>query len=152
MTALISALLFAELSSKIQRTGSTYIYAYIISGEFMAWYVGWNMFMQYGICASVQAQGFNSFFLGFLKANGLKDSIPVFLTDLYINEKKVYPLTLLFIFFCTFIVTQGTKKSDKANQIICLVKLAIVTLIVIIAFWNQDKKYFKEDPSVSTED
>jgi basic amino acid/polyamine antiporter, APA family len=47
--------MFAELSSKIQRTGSTYIYAYIISGEFMAWYIGWNMFMQYGIVASVMA-------------------------------------------------------------------------------------------------
>jgi APA family basic amino acid/polyamine antiporter len=47
--------MFAELSSKIQRRGSTYIYAYIIAGEFMAWYIGWNMFMQYGIGASVLA-------------------------------------------------------------------------------------------------
>ena len=63
---------------------------------------------------------------------------------------KVYPITLVFIFFCTFIVTQGTKKSDKANQIFCLAKLAIVTLIVIVGFLNLDNKYFIEDSSVST--
>jgi APA family basic amino acid/polyamine antiporter len=50
---MLSAMIFAELSSKIQRSGSSYIYAYIISGELMAWFIGWNVFMQYGICASV---------------------------------------------------------------------------------------------------
>ena len=81
----------------------------------MAWYVGWNMFMQYGICASVQAQAFNSFFLGFLDMNGLKDHIPVFFTELYVNGSKIYPLSLIFTFVCAFVVTLGTEKSDKTN-------------------------------------
>lgn len=82
----------------------------------------------------------------------MKDKIPVFLTDLYINDSKVYPLTLIFVFLCAFIVTQGTKKSDKANQIFCIAKLIIVGVIIILALFKIDRKNFIEEPQVTTEE
>lgn len=74
--------------------------------------------------------------------NGLKDYIPVFFTELYVNDSKIYPLSLIFTFICAFVVTLGTEKSDKTNQFICIAKLCIVCFIIIVGFTKFDSKYF----------
>ena len=51
---MLSTFMFAELSTKIPKSGSSYKYAYVIAGEIQAWTIGWNTFMQYGILAAVQ--------------------------------------------------------------------------------------------------
>jgi APA family basic amino acid/polyamine antiporter len=48
----ITALAYAELSNRIQKSGSSYIYTYIIYGEIMAFMIAWNMLQQYGISTS----------------------------------------------------------------------------------------------------
>ena len=35
--AFLTVIIFAEISSKVKKSGSIYIYAYIINGEFSAW-------------------------------------------------------------------------------------------------------------------
>lgn len=40
--AALTTLVYAELSSKVAKSGSSYIYAYILTGEFSAWLVSWN--------------------------------------------------------------------------------------------------------------
>lgn len=35
--AYLTVLIFAEISSKVKKSGSIYIYSYIITGEFSAW-------------------------------------------------------------------------------------------------------------------
>lgn len=55
LVILVSAFVYAELSTRIQKSGSSYIYAYIISGELVAFMVGWNMFMEFGMTTSAQS-------------------------------------------------------------------------------------------------
>lgn len=40
--ALLTALVFAEFSSIIPKSGSSYLYTYTTFGELPAWIVGWN--------------------------------------------------------------------------------------------------------------
>ena len=35
--AYLTVIIFAEISSKVKKSGSIYIYSYIITGEFSAW-------------------------------------------------------------------------------------------------------------------
>ena len=42
LIALLTALVYGELANKIKKSGSSYIYAYIITGEFTAYMVSWN--------------------------------------------------------------------------------------------------------------
>jgi amino acid transporter len=49
----LTALVYAEFSSKIRKAGSSFIYAYAITGEFSAWLIAWNMFARYGMAASI---------------------------------------------------------------------------------------------------
>jgi len=48
LTVLVSALVYAELSSRYPITGSAYSYTYTSFGEFLAWLVGWNLLLEYG--------------------------------------------------------------------------------------------------------
>ena len=46
--ALLTALVFAEFSAIIPKSGSSYIYTYSTFGELPAWIVGWNQNFRYG--------------------------------------------------------------------------------------------------------
>ena len=64
--ALITALMYAELSSRIPINGSAFSYTYVTFGELPAFLVGWNLNLRYGICASGLARGMAEYFNGLL--------------------------------------------------------------------------------------
>lgn len=140
---LLSAFVYAELATRIQKSGSSYIYTYIISGELIAFMVGWNMFMEFGATTSAQSQAFNSFLLGFLKQNGVDHYVPGWISDASIAGVKVYPISALFIFMCTFVITLGSKKSDTTNRIITAGKILMIVFLIIIAQMHQNPKNFE---------
>lgn len=53
MVALLTALVFAEFSAIIPKSGSSYVYTYSTFGELPAWIVGWNQNFRYGGTAAV---------------------------------------------------------------------------------------------------
>ena len=61
--ALITAFVFAEFSSIIPKSGSSYIYTYSTFGELPAWIVGWNQNLRYGGSAACLSRGFSKFFM-----------------------------------------------------------------------------------------
>ena len=44
---LFAGLCYAELASMIPQAGSAYTYTYATMGRFMAWFIGWNMVLEY---------------------------------------------------------------------------------------------------------
>lgn len=48
MCAMLTALVYAEFSAIIPKSGSSYLYTYTTFGEFPAWIVGWNQNLRYG--------------------------------------------------------------------------------------------------------
>lgn len=51
VVSLLTALIYAEFSSRMPFSGSGYIYIYSSLGEFPAWVVGWNMNLRFGVTA-----------------------------------------------------------------------------------------------------
>ena len=47
MGCLFAGLCYAEFASMIPESGSAYTYAYATMGRFMAWFIGWNMVLEY---------------------------------------------------------------------------------------------------------
>ena len=47
-----TALCYAEFATLIPMSGSSYSYAYATLGELVAWFIGWNMVLEYGVSAS----------------------------------------------------------------------------------------------------
>ena len=64
LVALSSGLMYAELSSRIPKSGSGFNYAYCTSGEIFAWLVGWNQTLRFLGSSSALSRGLVSYFNG----------------------------------------------------------------------------------------
>jgi len=56
------ALCYAEFASMVPVAGSAYTYAYATLGEFIAWVIGWDLVLEYGISAAPVASSFSGYF------------------------------------------------------------------------------------------
>src|SRR5579862_14821 len=55
------ALCYAEFASMVPVAGSAYTYAYATLGEFIAWVIGWDLILEYGISAAPVASSFSGY-------------------------------------------------------------------------------------------
>src|SRR4051795_12361461 len=62
ITCIFSALSYAELSSTIPVAGSAYTYSYATMGEVVAWIIGWDLILEYGISVAGVAVGWGQYF------------------------------------------------------------------------------------------
>src|SRR6185503_8151779 len=65
------AVCYAELAAMIPIAGSTYSYAYAAFGTFMAWFIGWDLLLEYLFAASTVAVGWAGYLDSFLGSLGL---------------------------------------------------------------------------------
>src|SRR5512135_3068878 len=61
-----AGLCYAEFASMVPVAGSAYTYAYATLGELMAWIIGWDLVLEYGMASSTVAYGWSKYFLHFL--------------------------------------------------------------------------------------
>ena len=54
-----AGLCYAEFSSMVPVSGSAYAYSYATLGEFVAWFVGWNLVLEYLFAAATVAVGWS---------------------------------------------------------------------------------------------
>src|SRR4051812_1220645 len=68
VTCAFSALSYAEMASTIPISGSAYTYAYATLGELLAWIIGWDLILEYGISISAVAVGWGGYLSDLLNA------------------------------------------------------------------------------------
>ena len=61
VTCAFSALSYAELASTIPVAGSAYTYAYATMGELVAWIIGWDLILEYGVSVAAVAVGWGEY-------------------------------------------------------------------------------------------
>ena len=61
LTCLFAALCYAELASSIPVSGSAYTYAYATLGELVAWIIGWDLILEYGVSVAAIAVGWGAY-------------------------------------------------------------------------------------------
>src|SRR5215469_16639811 len=71
ISCFFAGLCYAEFASMIPESGSSYTYAYATMGRFMAWFIGWNMVLEYLISASAVAAGWSGYFVSLLNDFGI---------------------------------------------------------------------------------
>ncbi|HUJ04446.1 MAG TPA: amino acid permease [Rhizomicrobium sp.] len=136
---LFAGLCYAEFASMIPESGSSYTYAYATMGRFMAWFIGWNMVLEYLVSASTVAVGWSGYFVSFMKELGYDfpadfANAPVagtgfhelHLTGAFVN----LPAVLLIVFLTVFLVV-GVSESARFNALMVLIKTGIVILVIL---------------------
>jgi len=136
----VAALCYSELASMVPVAGSAYTYSYAVMGEMMAWMVGWALILEYALGASAVAVGWSGFMSGLLDSVGvhiphaLKVGPPIqwgFLQGGEIGGVFNLPAVLVVAFVTTLLVI-GTKESATFNAVLVCIKVAALTLFLII--------------------
>ena len=131
---MFSALCYAEFASRVPVSGSAYSFAYASVGEGVAWFIGWNLTLEYGISAAAIARGWSNYFVEFCKAVGAPP--PRWLYDIPLPLPPVLtsasPLAGIIVFLCTIMLLAGVKESSKMNIIITVVNLLLVGFICFV--------------------
>jgi len=84
-----TALCYAEFATLIPMSGSSYSYAYATLGELVAWFIGWNMVLEYGVSASAVAVSWTGYFTSLLDHFGIH--LPTALTNAPLASKVHTP-------------------------------------------------------------
>lgn len=125
-----SALAYAELASSIGGCGGAYGYAYAGLGEIIAWIIGWDLLLEYGMDAATVSIGWSGYVVDAFKAIGI--TIPEALTVDPFHGGIINLPAVMIIGFIGCILSMGVKESARANKVIVFIKLAVIALFIII--------------------
>jgi APA family basic amino acid/polyamine antiporter len=135
---LFAGLCYAEFASLIPESGSAYTYAYATMGRFMAWFIGWNMVLEYLVSSSTVAVGWSGYLVSFLAQLGYQippawTNAPVTGTgfhELHMTGAIInLPAVLLIVFLTAFLVV-GVSESARFNALMVMIKTGIVILVI----------------------
>lgn len=136
-----AALCYAELAAMIPQAGSAYTYTYATMGRTMAWFIGWNMVLEYGVSAAGVAAGWSGYFVSLLHDFGFSfpqafANAPIAGADFHsLQFTKAFvnvPAVALIAAFTAFLVV-GVRESANVNGLMVLIKTAVVVLVIIFA-------------------
>ncbi|WP_250401206.1 amino acid permease [Streptomyces cellostaticus] len=133
LTALFSALSYAELAGTIPVAGSSYSYAYATMGELIAWVCGWCLLLEYGVSVAAVAVGWGEY-LNELLDGTIGVTIPDALSAPP-GAGGVFNLpALIVVLLAMAFLLGGAKESARANTIMVCVKIAALVLFCAIGF------------------
>jgi APA family basic amino acid/polyamine antiporter len=142
-----AGLCYAEFAAMLPVSGSAYSYSYATLGEVVAWFIGWNLVLEYLFAASTVAVGWSGYFNSFLGNFGL--ALPEALAKAPLNVVDgaiVYTGGLFNLPAVAIIVAisalcyVGITQSAFVNSIIVAIKVAVILLFVAFSlqFVNPD--------------
>ena len=133
VACILAALCYAEFASFIPISGSAYTYSYATLGELVAWIIGWDLILEYGIATSAVAVGWSAYFVKLLKLTGL-GGLPVEWTSCpfesvpgYINLPAV-----AIVLIITWLLIVGIKESAGVNNIIVILKIIVAVFFIVV--------------------
>ncbi|MDJ0380961.1 amino acid permease [Streptomyces sp. G-G2] len=129
LTALLSALSYAELAGSIPVSGSSYSYSYATMGELVAWVCGWCLVLEYGVSVAAVAVGWGEY-LNELLDGTLGVTVPEAISSPYGQGGYINLPALIVVLLAMVFLMGGAKESARVNSIMVGVK--IVTLLVFI--------------------
>ncbi|MCR4339077.1 MAG: amino acid permease [Gemmatimonadaceae bacterium] len=138
---LFAGLCYAEFAAMIPIAGSAYTYGYATLGEFLAWIIGWDLILEYLFGAATVAVGWSGYFSAFMRELGvnlpaqLVNSPLAYADGEFTRTGAVMNLPAVFIVaIMTALLVIGIRESARFNNLMVLVKLAIVLLVIGFGF------------------
>jgi basic amino acid/polyamine antiporter, APA family len=132
----LAALCYAELASTVPIAGSAYTYSYAVLGEFIAWIIGWDLVLEYGVGAGAVSVGWSGYFTDFFKSTfGI--TLPTALTASPFSQPG-QPTGIAnlpaagIILLLTALLIRGTSESSRVNNVIVAIKVAIVLFFIAV--------------------
>jgi APA family basic amino acid/polyamine antiporter len=128
----VAALCYAEMAAMVPVSGSAYTYSYAVMGELIAWMVGWALILEYAVAAGAVSVGWSGYVVGLLE-NAFSIDIPDLLVRGPYDGGMVNLPAMAIAGLVTWLLVIGTKESAFVNAILVAIKVAALTLFIILA-------------------
>ncbi|WAL40010.1 amino acid permease [Brevibacterium sp. BRM-1] len=139
LVAGLTALCYAELASAVPVSGSSYAYAYATLGELVAIIVGGCLLLEYGVSCAAVAVGWSEY-LNELFSTIFHFTIPDALAKAPAAGGFINLPAVILVGLCCLLLIRGASESAKANAVMVVIKLGVLAMFAIVAFfgWNAD--------------
>ncbi len=137
----LAALCYAELAAFLPVPGSAYSYTYATLGEILAWLIGWNLLLEYGMSASAVAVSWSAYVVNLLEVVHIH--LPDVLTNapLQAVHDRIKPTGAIFNVPAAFIVAAmsvvcyvGMRETAGLNTAMVSLKVLIIVLFIVAGF------------------
>jgi basic amino acid/polyamine antiporter, APA family len=138
----LAALCYAELASMIPVAGSAYSYTYATLGEGIAWFVGWNLALEYVMSGAAVAVGWSGYVVNLLAEFGvhLPDSLTnAPLAKVHGTLHHLGPSgaiinlpAVLIVVALTWVCYIGVRQSTSVNNVMVAIKISIILLFIVV--------------------
>ena len=128
---------YAEFAAMIPVSGSVYSYSYATMGEFLAWFIGWDLILEYLFACSTVAVGWSGYMQSLLHGWGI--DLPFQLTRStveHINGEWLLTGSIInfpavcIVAIITALLLGGIRQSAWVNNVIVLIKVAVILIFI----------------------
>uniref|UniRef100_M4AC93 Solute carrier family 7 member 14b n=1 Tax=Xiphophorus maculatus TaxID=8083 RepID=M4AC93_XIPMA len=135
LASILSGVCYAEFGVRVPKTtGSAYTYSYVTVGEFVAFFIGWNLILEYLIGTAAGASALSSMFDS-LANHSISNYMITHLGTLRGLGKgeDTYPdlLALFIALLVTVIIALGVKNSVGFNNVLNVVNVVVWAFMII---------------------
>jgi APA family basic amino acid/polyamine antiporter len=140
-----AGLCYAEFAAMLPVSGSAYSYSYATLGELVAWFIGWNLVLEYTFAAATVAVGWSGYFTGLLDSighmTGTSLALPAAFTNAplnVVNGRMVTTGALINLPAIAIVIAvgalcyRGITQSASVNAVIVAIKVTV--LLIFMAF------------------
>ena len=149
-----AALCYAEFASILPVEGSAYAYSYGTVGEIFAWFIGWNLILEYMMGATTVAVSWSGYFEKLLHLFHINPPLWLMNDPVTAQEKaeklraagEVIPdftfavnlPAFLIVWVVTYILVKGIKEAASTNNLIVIVKVVVVIFVIVVGAFYVD--------------
>ncbi|MDB6045675.1 MAG: amino acid permease [Gammaproteobacteria bacterium] len=137
----LAGLCYAEFAAMIPVSGSAYSYSYATLGEGIAWFIGWNLILEYLFAVATVSTGWSGYVLSLLEQFNIhlpaalthapfdqgQGSLTIVRTGAYINLPA-----MAIVGAIATICYVGIRQSAAFNSVIVAIKVTVVVLFILL--------------------
>jgi len=135
----LAGLCYAEFAAMIPACGSAYSYSYATLGEAVAWFIGWNLILEYLFAAATVAVGWSGYVVSLFDQIGLH--LPSALTNAPFTKGAghfeivrtgalINLPAVLVVVAITSLCYVGIRQSAAFNSIVVAIKVMVILLFI----------------------
>ena len=146
LASILSGLCYAEFGARVPKTtGSAYAYSYYTVGEIWAFFIGWNLILEYMIGTAADARALSGCF-DFVIGNTLRNFTLTHVGEFHSAWLGSYPDFLAFIvtIIVTLVLASGVKQSSIFTNIFNVLNMLVVCFIIIYGLFYADTRNWTE--------
>lgn len=130
LVSLCVAFCYAEFASMVPVAGSAYTYAYATLGELVAWVIGWDLILEYGLSLAPTASSLSDYFQHMLANVGVAFPTWAQTANLQAGHLQVDVIAALVTMAVTVLVTVGIRESAGVNGALVVVQIASMLVFI----------------------